>query len=500
MGIIASLNARPKRAGGDNFMAAEVSRLTTRLATDTQYINTTLRYQLRMLRARSRQACKSNPFAKRFVSMVVNNVCGPNPFLLQSKVKFNSGRLDLKANKQIEETYKAWGRKGQCEITGKWAWSLYQRSIVKVLATDGEVLLRRYKGPQYGKYGYQFQLIDIDRLDETKNESLKSGGAIHMGVEIDSTERPVAYHVLKRKPSQWNSGGFTREYQVIPADEIIHLYVPDYAEQIRGAPWMYSALLNLVHLGAFEEAAVIAANVGAAQMGFIELEGDASAMVADGKDHAGNPQIDAEPAMFTYLPAGHKVSSWMPKYPDAAVEPFIKAMLRGISSGLDVAYHNLSSDMEGVNYSSARIAELDERDHWMTLQSFMIDHLHQPCYEEWLQMQMLLGNVDLNIAKIERYKSVRWQPRRWAWVDPVKEVRANVEAIDAKIKSRTRVAAEQGEDIEDVFEELAEEEILASAKKLSLEPAAKPKPGDAKPPKDEDEEDPDDDKDPDEEK
>jgi capsid protein len=56
----------------------------------------------------------------------------------------------------------------------------------------------------------------------------------------------------------------------MPADEIIHVFVPEFAEQVRGVPWMYAALLNLVHLGAFEEAAVIAARIGAANMGFIE--------------------------------------------------------------------------------------------------------------------------------------------------------------------------------------------------------------------------------------
>jgi lambda family phage portal protein len=493
MGILSRLEAKPRRGTrADNFMAAEISRLTARMATDTEYINKTLRYQLRLLRARSRQAAKSNPYARRFINMVVNNVCGAHPFKLQSKVKYNTGRLDTKSNKAIEETWCGWGKKGYCEVTGRFSWNAFQRLIIRTLATDGEVLLRKYRGPQYGEYGYQFQLIDTDRLDEQKNESLKGGGAIHMGVQVDPMSRPVAYHVLKRKPSQWQNGGFTREYEVIPADEIVHLFIPDFAEQVRGAPWMYAALINLVHLGAFEEAAVIAANVGAAQMGFIQSPDGGASFEGESKDPKGNPQLDAEPGAFPFLPPGYEVSGWNPKYPDAAIGPFIKACLRGVASGLDVAYHNLASDLENVNYSSARIGELDERDAWTSIQEFTIEHLHQPCFEDWLRMQMLLGNVDLNVTKLDRYKSVHWQPRRWAWVDPQKEVRANIDAINAKIKSRTRVVAEQGEDIEDVFDELAEEELLAKEKKLTLV-AATDKPG-AKPPKD-DEGKPDDDED-----
>lgn len=469
MGILARLEKSPaRRAPG--YAAADTGRLTASLAKECDYINRTLRYQLRMLRARSRQATQNNPFGRRFVQMVVDNVCGPQPFRLQAKVKSKGGRLISSANKAIEDAWCGYGRKGQCDITGRLSRNALDRLIVKTLATDGEVLLRKYRGPQYGKYGYQYQLIDIDRLDETKNESFSNGGAIHMGIEIDGMSRPMAYHILKRKPSQWHSA-FTREYDRVPAEEIVHLFVPDFAEQVRGVPWMYAALLNLVHIGAFEEAAVIAARVGASQMGIIQSPDGDPPNFGDGEDAKGNVQIEAEPGNFPVLPKGWELAAWNPKYPDAAIEPFLKACVRGLASGLGVAYHNLSSDMEGVNYSSARIAELDERDSWMGLQGFYIEHYKQPEYEEWLRMQALLGNVPFDTNNLERYHNVYWQGRRWAWVDPLKEVTANVDAINAKIKSRTRVVAEQGEDIEDVFDELAEEDEMAKEKKITLTPA-----------------------------
>jgi capsid protein len=90
----------------------------------------------------------------------------------------------------------------------------------------------------------------------------------------------VAYHLLRRKPSQWQYSGYSLEMDRIPADEIVHLFVPEFAEQVRGVPWMYAALLNLVNMGAFEEAAVVAARVGAANMGFIESP-DGMATLAD---------------------------------------------------------------------------------------------------------------------------------------------------------------------------------------------------------------------------
>jgi len=478
MGIIKRLEAsiparhRARTRAGMGYAAAEFSRLTASLLSESQYINTTLRYQLRTLRARSRQASQNNPFGKRFVQMVADNVFGPMPFRLQAKAKFKNGRLDTSANDKIETAFRRWGVVGECEITGRWSWNTTQRLIGRILPTDGEVLIRKIEGGDT-RFGYQLQLIDVDRLDEQKNQKLSNGSVINMGVEMDAVSRPLAYHVLKRKPVSWDRG-YVREYERIPADEIFHLFVPDFAEQARGVPWMYAALLNLVHLGAFEEAAVIAARVGASKMGFFTSpDGDPSAM-ADSKDgNTGDFYDEVDPGQFGTLPPGYGFTGYDPKYPDAAVEPFIKACLRGVSAGLGVSYHNLANDLEGVNYSSARIGELSERDMWKGLQTFIVDHLHQPLYEDWLPIQVIRGNIALPLSAggalaLDKYRDVTWQPKRWAWTDPLKEVNANILAIDNRLKSRTRVIAEQGEDVEDVLEELAQEEQMAKDKNLSL--------------------------------
>jgi lambda family phage portal protein len=422
----------------------------------------------------------NNAYGKRFAQMVVDNLCGPAPFILQSKIKTARGKLDDMANVRVEAVWKSWSRKGHCEITGQWSLSAVWRLVARVWAVDGEAIIRKYQGPEYGKHGYYLQVIDSDRLDDQKNAKLSNGGAIVMGIEYDATQRPVAYHILKRKPADWDRGQ-PRESERVPANEILHLYLPEHAEQGRGVPWMYAAMMELTHLGAFGEAAVIAARVGASQMGVITSPDGGAQMVGDSESAQGNPQIDAEPGTFPMLPPGYEMTSWNPKYPDAAVGPFIKACLRGVAAGLGVAYHNLANDLEGVNYSSARIGELDERDSWQALQGFMIEHLLQPLYEDWLGMQILIGKLPFEYGN-ERYYDVRFQGRRWAWVDPQKEINAAVTAIDAKLKSRSRVVAELGDDFEDVIDELAAEEALLKERKLTTEKPADPnKPKPAKP-------------------
>lgn len=495
MGILSKLQpARPAaRTARSGFAAAESGRLTSSLANEAEYINRTLRYQLRRLRARARQVAQNNPFGARFAQLAVDNIAGPVPFRMQSKIRYSSGKFDDAANRRMEDAWAAWGRKGNCEVTGRWSWNTLQRLMVRTLAVDGEVLFRKLRGPEYGPHGFKLQLIDVDRLDEQKNEALRNGGAIHMGVEVDAIGKPVAYHLLKRRASQWDNG-YVREYERVPAEDIEHIFIPTFAEQNRGVPWIYAALLNLVHLGAGEEAAVIAFRVGASQMGFIQQGEDATApLTGDPRngttevDSKGNPQIEAEPGAFPMLPPGYEIASWSPKYPDAAVEPFVKTMLRGIAAGLGVAYHNLANDPSDVNYSTAKVFGGDEHEMWKGIQVAVQDHLHVPLHPDWLKMQCLMGVLPFPVDRLDKYHAVQWQARRWPSPDPLKDAKADVENINNKLRSRSQVIADRGEDIEDVFDELKHEEDMAKEKGLRLEPPAPAAP--ANKPEDPEEED-----------
>lgn len=453
------------------YFAAEYSRVTSSLVSETRHINEIIRWQGHTLLARSRQLSDNNPYAAKFLRMVVNNICGPQPFQLQGRVKTAKGKPDDFANQAIETGWSGWSRPGNCDFIGRLSLNDIYRLAVRIIPRDGECLIRIHEGAQAGPYGIQLQLIDTDRLDYNLNKQLSGGNVIHAGVEVDANGRTVAYHIAKRRPVQWQAGSMPVEYERIPAEQMIHLFIPLSAEQVRGVPWIYAALIVLHNLGAFEEAAVIAARVGAAKMGFFERDPNYPDDESGERDSQGARIMDAEPGTFEELPVGLKFSGWEPQYPDAQVGPFLKAALRGVSSALGVSYHSLGNDLEAVNFSSARAGILEEREEWMQLQNWFIEHACTTIYERWLAMASLSGKLRLN-GPLSKYSTVYFQPRRWQWVDPLKDVQANIQAIQWGLKSRTRVVSEGGEDIEDVFDQLAAENELAAAKGVGITPQA----------------------------
>ena len=53
------------------------------------------------------------------------------------------------------------------------------------------------------------------------------------------------------------------------------------------------------------------------------------------------------------------------------------------------------------------------------------------------------------------YLAVKWIPPKWDWVDPLKDRKAEIEAIEAGLKSRSDVIESEGYDAEEVDRRIA---------------------------------------------
>jgi len=171
--------------------------------------------------------------------------------------------------------------------------------------------------------------------------------------------------------------------------------------------------------------------------------------------------MEANPGTFEIVPDGYEFKAWEPEHPTAQFPAFIKQMLRKIASGFSVFYNVLANDAEGVSYSTMRSFALVERDDWRSIQQDFIDLWRRPLYSTWLGMALLTGALKLASRDPSRYMAVRHRPRGWQWIDPEKEAKAAVISIQNGLGTRTGFLAEKGEDLEDVFAELARERELA---------------------------------------
>jgi lambda family phage portal protein len=298
----------------------------------------------------------------------------------------------------------------------------------------------------------QLQVLDPGRLDPEVNRELRDGAVIAEGIERDRHGRPVAYHLRKRTNDLAPVGVIqTRDVERVEAADVIHWFRRDEPEQTRGIPWAAPVASLIRHLDKYREAAVVAARTGAASMGFLESE--------DGDEADGELPVEIDPGSMIQLPPGFRFSAFDPGYPDGEFGEFVRATLRGIAAGLGVSYATLAGDLSDVNYSSIRQGALDERDTWRTHQDRLIAEVVQPVFDAWLEAALLAGAIasrgtPFKLGSRALLEPVTWTPRRWQWVDPVKETAANVSAIQAGLKSPSEVVREQGRDLTEVAEEI----------------------------------------------
>lgn len=450
------------------YAAAASGRLVSDWISSATSQNAILRNDLATLRNRARALARDNDYARGFLRQVKDNVAGPGGIALQARPRRPDGSIDRPDAELLERTWRRWCRRGVCTVDRRLSLRDAQRLWIESLVRDGEVIVRLVENWAGNEFKFALQFLEADYLDHTLNvPATAARGRIVMGVEVDDWGAPIAYHLLRDHPGDTAPTMSTRRHERVPAEQILHGFIPERIGQARGATWFAAPARRLHMLGAYEETELVAARVASSKMGFF-TQGAPEDFTAGAEDAEGRQQYEVEPGLIDTLPPGVGFEPWDPQHPVTSFDTFVKALLRGIATGLGVSYNSLAADLEGVNYSSLRQGALAERDVWQALQTFQIEHLMAPVYERWLVWAITTRALPVPAARLEKFSAVDWQPRGWQWVDPLKEVQAHREAVDLRIASRTEIAASRGRSIDDIFAEHAAEQEQAAAAGVSL--------------------------------
>lgn len=432
---------------------------------DGAHINASTAAGLAVARARSRDAAVNNGYARRFLGMVIGNVLGPHGVRYQARVRTAAGELRTSINDRLEAGWAAWGRRGVCDVTGRYTWRMVQRLALRGMAVDGEVFIRWVLG---GPHGVQMHLLPADMVPVSYSADLGSGRKVRQGVELDAQGRVLAYYLRADDVATDVLGGAfatgTQRVQRVPAAEVTHLMLPEEPGQLRGVPWMAAALKRMYQAQDFAGAGLNKAREAAKRGGWIAEDPDKSegtaAGLTDGTDAAtGQAYAALHDGTWEKLPAGYTAQPFESNYPNIEYGQFIKDCLREIASSLDVAYITLGNDLEAVNYSSGQLGLEGERTLWLGLQRHFIEELVEEAHRRWLRYAPLAVPelAALDYARLDVYAAAaRWQPHRWQPLDPLKTIEAQRSRIEARLTSPQRVIAEGGEDPDEIVAELIE--------------------------------------------
>jgi lambda family phage portal protein len=153
-------------------------------------------------------------------------------------------------------------------------------------------------------------------------------------------------------------------------------------------------------------------------------------------------------------------------------EAFERQTLLRIGAGLGMPYDMLTGDLSQTSYSSIRAGILSFRRLCEQVQyGVFIFQFCRPVWRAFLEAAVLAGELDARDYQANRadYLAVQWHTPKWAWVDPEKDVKAEVIAIRAGLKSRSMAINETGEDEEAVDQQIAKDNERADELELILD-------------------------------
>ena len=420
-------------------------------------------YVRRTLRNRARYEVANNGYAKGIVNTLANYVIGTGP-RLQMLTE------DPEANRVIEREFSRWAK--SVRLAHKlWTMRVSQcesGEVFGVLATNPHI---------DAPIKLELRLVESDQVATPWR--FRDDAYLIDGIQYDEFGNPVAYFVLKRhpgdtsffKPSQRDAG--VDDFDVIPADAVVHLYRAERPGQTRGVPEITSSLSLFAMLRRYSLAVLSSAEQAALPSGVIYTDAPADSEAASVEPM---DQVEMDRGLWLTMPYGWKVGQIKAEQPTTMYGDYTSKVLNEIARPLNMPFNIASGNSAGYNYASGRL------DHQSFFKAIRIDQSHladivlDRIFRAWINEAVLIEgllpqSVRTLIAKAEGY------PHQWFWdgfehVDPAKEANAQATRLQNHTTTLAAEFARQGRDWEEELKQRAKEQRFMSELGLVSGPIA----------------------------
>jgi lambda family phage portal protein len=429
---------------------------------ETRNINFDINSSISTIRARCRALAQNDPHVTKALSLLRNNIIGNTGIDLHCQARKQDSTLDEKLNLMVEDAWWEFGRYGISTTCGTMTFLELQKLIIESIARDGEFFAIKRYGSQFGKFGFQLDLIPIELLSHSFSGYADNGNVIFQSIEYDRFLKPRAYWVSDEMTNQ-TVNSFTQNYKQpsirIPADDCIHLFEKHYVGQSRGFSWLVSAVLPIHHLNSYRISELEQARIASLKQLFFTLQPGVEGMSQEDIDASGRISQKLEPGGVDILPQGVTPQVIDFATPNSAMPDFLKAQLKAVSSGLCLSYSSIANDLESINFSSAKYSFAEDVTTFQNKQQWFIDHFLNRVYEDWLKYQVDSGRLAIPATKYSKCLSPKWTPRGFRSVNLTETAKAATMLYQLGLASLTQLSSEfLGLDWEETITQIASEQ------------------------------------------
>lgn len=406
------------------------------------------------IRSTARHLDENFDIASGILDVLVANTVGtgiqPEP-----QIMLNSGDPADELNRKLLKLFDDW--RFRPEVTWQHEYYASQRLVARSWFRDGECFGNRLTGTIPGlDHGtivpYSLELLESDfvPLDLTD----RSRGIIQ-GVETNAWGRPRAYWCYKSHPG--DTSVTSVDTKRVSAETMMHIAFRKRLHQLRGVSVFAPVLNRIDDIKEIDESERIAAKVAAAMAGYIKK---GSPDTYEAPTEEGQPRemtFDAG-IIFDDLQPGEDIGTIDSSRPNNALIPFRDSQLRSTAAGVGASFSSISKNYNGT-YSAQR-QELVE--HYMLYQMLaapIVYNFCQPVWDGFVDAAVMSGAIEIpaGVDRATLYDATHTGPAM-PWVDPKKELEAQIMAYKWRFKSRARIIRERGDNPDQVNREILRDE------------------------------------------
>lgn len=419
------------------------------------------RYSRDDVRARARDLERNSDIMNSVVGAFKRNIVGGG-YHVQVKTE------DEELNKKIEQAWKKWCKKQNCDVTGTQSLNQIIRMAVERKKIDGGILfIKRYTSD--GFVPFKLQMIEVDELDSGVMQPRNSGNKVAGGIEFNPFNKPVGYYIR-----QYDIDGYNlKEPVYVEAKDVIFYFTKKRPSQLREMSDMSPTIPRIRDVNEFMTAVSVKERIEACLAIFIKKQLPTSGIGRGGS----GPIIDRvsydgkmlTPGMIKELNAGDEIQVVNPSGQGADATSFTKLQQRLVGAGQGISYEATSRDMAESTYSSARQGLIEDDLTYKEDKELLIEVLDE-IYETFVISAVLCGAIDIPRfwQEKDRFLSHEWIQEPKPWIDPYKESNANKIAIQTGQKTYKQIAAENGRDWRSQIDDMAEVMVYGKEKGLDM--------------------------------
>lgn len=316
--------------------------------------------------------------------------------------------------------------------------------------------------------------------------------SIRDGVHLSEYGRPLGYWLAAPRPTAFpgtawsapSSSLASDQYRYVPAriahrPGIFHLFRQEEEEQVRGVSCLSTGVKLFRNLGDAIDHELLAQVLAASFPIFIAQEGGRAGLPPEVLENYNLAVPEDENARRYYqeVNAGtimygnkdEKPHILESKRPSQNFLGFVELILRAQGAARGIPYEVLFKDFSKSNYSSTRAAMNEAWKVFLFYRSWYARLYCQPVWNMVQEEAYLRGRINLPASAPGFYEArLFWTNAYWygpkrGYVDPLKEIQANLLAISNRLMTRTEHWAENGGDFSEAMDTVeSEEERLAA--------------------------------------